>query len=129
MKKTFHIKWVWAVVAVLSLSACVHPEDFAIVGTCIDFEFCSSLSGQDAGYAIELSSPDTIGGAYIDSDGKEHQNVIVCFGSDRYLRVGDALYGRVYEDPGYSKAYCMYHYRNSRGDVPECVFTQIDSIK
>lgn len=112
--------------SMLMFTACVHPEDFAIVGTVIDYELCNSISGQDAGYAIELISPDTIGGNYLDSDGEEHNNVIVCFGPDRYLKIGNVIKGSVYLDPNYSKAYCMFHYRESRGDVPECMFTEIE---
>ena len=108
----------------LTTGACVHPDDFEIVGECIDVEFCTSV--MDAGYAIALEAPEGAGGDYIDSEGVQYHNVIVCYGGNKKIKIGNKVEGRVYEDPGYSTAYCNFHFRDSRGDVPECIFTQID---
>ena len=107
--------------AVLMLTACVDHDDFDFTGTVVDYELCNSIS--DVGYAINLSSPDTIGGTYTTRERVEYSNVVVVYGSDRIMHSGDKVSGRIYLDPNYSKTTCKYSYDDR--DVPEAVFTKL----
>ncbi len=107
----------------LLLTACKHKDDFAFSGTVIDYEYCTSDS--DIGFAVQLQSPDTLGGTYHTFTNEKYENVIVIFGNTKRIYNGDRISGRIYLDPNYSEAYCNYHYRDSRGDVPEAVFTEL----
>lgn len=111
------------VAALLLLAGCKHNDDFAFSGTVVDVEYCTSSS--DCGYAIQMDAPDTLGGTYHTADGKEYNNVVVAFGNDRIIYMDSKISGRMYIDNGYSKAYCYYHYRDTRGNVPEAIFTEI----
>ena len=56
-------KKIIAAAALLLLAACSNYEDFEFTGKVVDYEQCTSGS---IGYAVSLTSPDTIGGvAYI----------------------------------------------------------------
>lgn len=115
--------------ALLAMLASCKPnvDDFAFEGTAIDFEMCTGT--QDVGYAIQITSPDSLlGGTYLASDGKQYQNVVVLFCADRIIRNGAQVEGRMFFDNNYSSAYCNYHYRSSRGDVPEGRFSKINKV-
>ena len=116
MKKTIIIS-----AAIFLFAACNNYEDFEFAGTVIDYEMCNGIS--DLGYAIDLSSPDTIGGDYTNRESETYHNVVVVYGADRMLRSGDKVSGRIYLDPNYSKTECSYNYTDR--DVPEAVFTKL----
>ena len=113
-----------AALLTLSLCCCKHPDDFAFSGKVVDIEFCST--GGDVGYAIQLTSPDTLGGSYLTSNGDTYDNVVVAWQSPRPIHINDTVAGRMYMDDKYSKAYCNYYtsYRESRGYVTECILTE-----
>ncbi len=116
-----------ALLPLLLLTACSTPDDFAIGGTVIDYEYCTSTS--DLGFAVQLQSPDTLGATYYTGANQRYENVIVVYGNNKRLRDGDRISARVYLDPGYSDAYCNYHYRDTRGEVPEAVFTELTILE
>ena len=105
---------------VLLFAACNNYDDFEFTGKVIDYEECT---GSEFGYAVSLSSPDTIGGDYTNRDGEEYKNVVVVYGSDRLLKRNNLISGRIYLDPNYSHAECTWHYTDR--DVPEAVFTKL----
>ena len=111
--------------SLLCLMGCNHYDDFSFSGTVIDAETCTDL--QNLGYVVELSSPSDMGGDYLAADTIVHHNVVVIYGSDRMLRVGNRIEGKIYIDNNYSKSTCSYHYSGRRinGDVPEACFTKL----
>ena len=111
-----------AVIMASMFSACVDHDDFAFTGTVVDYEQCTSIT--EMGYAIALSSPDTIGGDYETRKHETFHNVVVVYGADRMLHANDNVSGRIYLDPNYSKTQCSYHYTDR--DVPEAVFTKLE---
>ncbi len=117
MKKTLLL----SLLSLLTFVACEHHDDFDFTGTVVDYEVCNSI--YDVGYAVALTSPDSIGGSYTTSDQKVFENVVVIYGSDRMLHGDDHISGRIYLDPNYSKTGCNYRYTDN--DVPEAVFTKL----
>ena len=111
------------VLAVVLFASCEHHDDFDFTGTVVDYEICNGIS--EVGYDVALSSPDSIGGSYINRYNEEYQNVVVIYGSDRMLHGGTKISGTIYLDPNYSEAECNYHYRER--EVPEAVFTKLKS--
>ena len=105
------------------LSACNDKhDDFDITGTVVDYEECNGIS--EMGYAVELSSPDSIGGEYKTHDNETYTNVVVVYGADRILKENAKISGRIYLDNNYSKTTCSRHYTDR--DVPEAVFTKLE---
>lgn len=121
MKKLFLITL--AVATAFSLDSCKDHDDFEFSGVVIDYEMCTSL--MDMGYAVQLSTPDSVGGEYLASDGMKYKNVVVVYRADRMLHDKDSIGGRIYWDLGHSETECNYHYRESTGDVPEASFSKI----
>ena len=106
--------------SVLFLAACNNYDDFDFTGTVVDYEECM---GSNFGYAVSLTSPDTIGGDYHARDGETYNNVVVIYGADRILKANANISGRIYLDPNFSKTECSIHYTDN--DVPEAVFTKL----
>ncbi|MBO4244755.1 MAG: hypothetical protein J5882_06865 [Bacteroidales bacterium] len=106
--------------SVLLFAACNNHDDFDFTGTVIDYEECV---GSSFGYAVSLTSPDTIGGDYHARDGENYQNVVVIYGADRLLQANSKISGRIYLAPYFSKTECNIHYTDN--DVPEAVFTKL----
>lgn len=106
--------------AALVLGGCIHYDDFEFTGTVIDYEFCSSYT--DYGYAIQLSSPDTIGGTYTTQNGDVFNNVVVLYQSPLLLKHNQHVSGRMFLDPKYSKTECNWHYDR---DTPEGRITDV----
>ena len=115
MKKTLIIA-----AAIVCFAACKHHDDFEFTGKVIDYEQCT---GSDFGYAVSLTSPDTIGGDYTNRDGEDYRNVVVIYGANRLLKKDNNISGRIYLDPNYSRTECTWHYTDR--DVPEAVFTKL----
>ena len=113
-------KKIIAAAALLLLAACSNYEDFEFTGKVVDYEQCTSGS---IGYAVSLTSPDTIGGEYTTRERETYQNVVVIYGADRLLKANSNISGRIYLDPNYSHAECTWHYTDR--DVPEAVFTKL----
>lgn len=105
------------------MASCKPKNQLQFSGTVVAYELCTSHS--DLGYAVQLSSPDTLGGKYVLDDSMQYDNVVVVYGADRQLHDGDRISGAFCLDNGYSKAYCSYHYRDTRGDVHEARLTKL----
>lgn len=114
-------KLLLAVIITIFAASCVKHDDFEITGTVVDYEECNGL--YEMGYAIELSSPDSIGGEYTTHDGEKYNNVVVVFGADVVLKHNSRISGRIYIDNNYSASTCIRHYTDR--DVPEAVFTKL----
>ena len=108
------------IAAIFLSAACNNYEDFEFTGQVVDYEQCD---GSSLGYAVTLTSPDTIGGEYHTRDGEIYQNVVVIYGADRLLKEDQIISGRIYLDPNYSKSECTWHYTD--WEVPEAVFTKL----
>lgn len=105
----------------LMTASCVDHDDFAFSGTVVDYEECTSMF--DFGYAIALTSPDTVGTDYVTRYGKEYHNVVVAYGADRILHENETVAGRMYLDPNYSHTQCNYHYDR---EAPDACFTDLE---
>lgn len=104
-----------------------HEDEFEFAGVVVDYELCTSI--QDLGYAVQITSPDTIGGTYLTQHGQHIDHVVVIYNSDRMLHENDSIEGRIFFDLNHSKANCNYHYRETSGDVPEACFSQVRVVK
>ena len=124
MKKIIHeFKYFAIIVTLMALcTACTDHDDFPFSGTVVDYEICTGISS--LGYAVCLTSPDTIGGRYTTQYNEVYDNVVVIYGADRMFHENETISGRIYLDHNYSKSECSYH--REREDVPEAVFTKID---
>ena len=110
-------------IVILAFGACIDHDDFDFVGKVVDYEPCQSA--YEVGYAIELMSPDTVGGRYQTQQGVWYDHVVVVYGADRMLHPGDSVSGRIYLDPKFSKTQCMYHFER---EAPEAVFTKLKKL-
>ena len=113
-----------AAALLLTMASCKDYDDFAFSGTVVDVEYCTSST--DCGYAIQLDTPDSLGSSYHTIRDTVYDNVVVAYGNDKVIHVGNRVSGRMYLDDGRSKAYCYYHYRDSRDSVHEAVFTELN---
>ena len=77
----------------------------------------------DHGYVIDLDTPADIGGEYYDDYGNLHHNCVILYRTHNRFYDGDAVSGRMYLDPDYSKAICAYH---AHLDIPEGVCEKLD---
>ena len=116
MKKTILFS-----IIILFFAACDHYDDFEFTGTVVDYEECT---GSSFGYAVALTSPDSIGGDYRNRDGEDCHNVVVIYGADRMLKKNKNISGRIYLSPKYSQSECTWRYTDR--DVPEAVFTKLE---
>lgn len=107
----------------LLFTGCVDHDDFSITGTVVDYEMCNGVT--ELGYAIAVSSPDSIGEDYTARDGDTYHNVVVCYGADRQLHPNDNIKGKIYWDNKYSRSHCSYHIDR---EAPEAVFTDLKKI-
>ena len=107
----------------LLASSCIDHDEFDFAGTVVDYEECNGIS--ELGYAVSLSSPDSIGKDYITRDGVTYHNVVVCYKANRMLRPNEKIKGSIYLDPKYSRTECYFHFDR---DVPEAVFTKVEKI-
>jgi hypothetical protein len=114
------MKKILIITTALFFAACNNYDDFEFTGKVIDYEQCD---GASLGYAVTLTSPDTLGGEYHTHSGNIYNNVIVIYGADRLLKENDNISGRIYLDPNYSKSECTWHYTD--WEVPEAVFTKL----
>ena len=110
------------------LSGCKKKvEDFAFSGVAIDRVECTmmtqSISEQDWGFVIELTTPSDIGGDYYDAQSNVHHNCVLLYRTRYNFVENDKVSGRMYLDDEYSKSYCAYH---SRLGLPEGVCSQLD---
>lgn len=106
--------------ASLLATACFDYDDFAFTGTVVDYELCTSV--MDLGYAVQLTSPDSIGARYMTRDSVWFDNVVVVYESPEPLKKNSKISGRMFLDPKYSRAECDFHYDR---DVPEARFTKV----
>lgn len=124
MKKTILL----AAATILLLAGCRKHEDaFAFKGVVCGYQECTlmseSVSSQDFGYYIALSSPDSIGKDYYGADSILHHNTVLLYSTRTRLKDGAEISGKMYLDADYSKAYCTYH---SRTGIPEAVCYRLD---
>lgn len=104
----------------LLATACIDYDDFAFTGTVVDYELCTSV--MDLGYAVQLTSPDTVGGRYMTRDSAWFDNVVVVYDSPEPLKKNSKISGRMYMDPRYSRAECNFHYDR---EIPEARFSKL----
>ena len=109
----------------LLFASCNNYDDFEFSGVVVDYEECS-LNFGSFGYAVQLTSPDSIGKPYLTRDSIVYENVVVIYGADRMLHDKDEIYGRIFLDPKYSKTECVYHYLR---EAPEARFTKLEVRK
>ena len=120
MTRKMNTKLSIALLALFFMSSCVHHDDFEFTGIVVDYEPCQGAF--ELGYVVSLTSPDTIGGDYINQEGDLCKNAVVIYGADRQLHPNDNISGKIYLDPNYSATTCNYHFDR---DIPEAVFTKL----
>lgn len=125
MKKRFIFVVVIAMISTMLVS-CRDYDDFEFSGQMVGYRFCSSMNSfQDLGYIVRIDSPDSIGGTLVGSDGETMDNVLVIYQSDRLLKDGQHIHGKIYLDSKFSKVNCNFHSTGPDKDLPEAVFTKL----
>lgn len=106
------------------LTGCVKHDEIAFRGTIVDVRECNASFGstQDAGFVVDLSSPDSIGVAYT-VNGAHYSNAVILYDPGCRLYKGDKLSGTFYLDDKYSRANCSIHWSDLH--LPEGVFLDI----
>lgn len=113
------------IVAVLLLFAsCKKHDEIAFKGTIIDTRTCNSSfdSHQEAGFVINLTTPDSIGKPYT-HNGVTYLNSVILYDPGCRLYKNDKVSGTFYLDDKYSRANCSIHW--SDFDIPEGVFVDV----
>lgn len=113
------------IVAVLLLFAsCKKHDEIAFKGTIIDTRTCNSSfdSHQEAGFVINLTTPDSIGKPYT-HNGVTYTNSVILYDPGCRLYKNDKVSGTFYLDDKYSRANCSIHW--SDFDIPEGVFVDV----
>ncbi len=127
MKKTLSFLLLSSSLLLLLAGCGEHEGTFDFSGTAIYRLECTlptqSISEQDFGYILELTTPEDIGADYYDADGNVHHNCVILYRTHNLFYDGDAVSGRMYLDPDYSKAICAYH---AHLDIPEGVCEKLD---
>ncbi|MBQ9588404.1 MAG: hypothetical protein IJR26_11210 [Bacteroidales bacterium] len=111
--------------AALLASACnKHEDEFEFSGTVVFYEYCSQEYGFDTyGYLVELTSPSDIGGDYVvNGESLGYTNAVMAYGSNRLLKEGSKISGKMYLDPHYSKTTCNIDLNR---ECKEAVFTKV----
>lgn len=96
-------------------------------GIVVDCRECTgtgftSMSDMDWGWVIALSKPDSVGAKYLNSEGKEYNNVVVMYGTHTLPKQNEKVSGELYFDKDYAASYC--HYRNN--DLPQTVCEKLN---
>lgn len=127
MKKTLSFLLLSSSLLLLLAGCGEHEGTFDFSGTACGYIPCTvesqSISEQDHGYVIDLDTPEGIGGEYYDDYGNLHHNCVILYRTHNRFYDGDAVSGRMYLDPDYSKAICAYH---AHLDIPEGVCEKLD---
>ena len=107
----------------LLLTGCVKHDEIAFRGTIVDTRECNLSFGSynDAGFVVNLDTPDSIGRPYT-YNGHTYGNTVVLYDPDCRLYKGDKISGTFYLDDKYSRANCSVHYNL---ELPEGVFVSI----
>ena len=103
--------------------SCKEVDEIEFSGTVVDYEECNGMFSM--GYAVSLSSPDTIGGDYLTHENILEHNVVVIYGADQLLSYGDKIEGSFFLDPNYSKSECYIHFDRQ---IPEAQFTKLKVV-
>lgn len=109
----------------LLFASCSKHDEIAFKGTIIDIRTCNSsfdIQHNDAGFVIDLTTPDSIGKPYT-FNGVTYRNAVILYDPDCRLYKGDKLSGTFYLDDKYSRAHCSIHW--SDFDIPEGVFVDV----
>ena len=114
------MKKIFLIPLLLLACGCNDYDDFSFTGKVVDYEMCDGL--QSFGYAVTLTSPDTIGKDFVTREGVTYHHVVMCYRADRMLHPNQNISGKIYLDPNYSKTECNYHFDR---DIPEAVFTKL----
>lgn len=125
MKK---VSLLFAMAVALLLASCGKNKDaFEFEGTVRGFVNCTmataTISEMDFGYVVEVSSPDSIGADYVNSEGKVLHNCVVLYRTRTRIYEDEPISGEMYLDDKYSRAYCSYHFDLG---LPEAVCYRID---
>lgn len=124
----FKVKGGWHTLLTASffilLSSCVKHDEIPFRGTIVDVRECNTSFGstQDAGFVVDLTTPDSIGVAYT-FNGTTYSNAVILYDPGCRLYKGDKLSGTFYLDDKYSRANCAIHWSDLH--LPEGVFLDV----
>ena len=99
----------------LLFAGCKKKKDnFHFEGTVQGYVECSlttaSISEQEFGYVVSLTTPDSIGGDYAGDQGKIYHNCVILYHTRARFYDGDSIRGTMYLDEDFSRAYCAFHF-------------------
>jgi hypothetical protein len=113
------------VAVLLMFVSCKKHDEIAFKGTIIDTRTCNSsfeIQHNDAGFVINLTTPDSIGKPYT-HNGVTYPNAVILYEPGCRLYKNDKVSGTFYLDDKYSRANCSIHW--SDYDIPEGVFVDV----
>ena len=111
-------------VLLLSCVSCVKHEELSFSGTVLGVRNCeASYMDRNAGYIVQLESPEGVGGTLTSTSGETIENVVVLYEPTRLIMVEDHIHGSFYLDNKYSRVNCSTQWGNL--DLPEGVFTEV----
>jgi len=114
----------WLLLLPLLCTSCIEHEEIAFEGIVLGTRACSGMMMDDnAGFIVQLFSPDSIGGTMTSTEGEVLTNVIVLYEPPRRIYTRDTIRGTFYIDDKYSRANCSVVWDDM--DLPEGVFLRV----
>lgn len=105
-------------------TACIEHEEIAFEGIVVGTRSCSGIiMDSNTGFLVKLTSPDSVGGTLVSTEGEVMDNVIVLYEPPRLIYVGDRIHGTFYVDDKYSRANCSVVWSDM--ELPEGVFLKV----
>lgn len=124
MKHCDFSKFLILLISCLFMASCVNREEIEFSGTVVGIRNChASYLDQNAGYMVQLDTPEGVGGTVTGSDGTEMTDIIVLYEPPKHIMVEDHIHGTFYRDDKYSKANCDVHYNDL--PLPEGVILEV----
>ena len=118
-----HYAFFSAALAAMLLASCVHHEEIEFSGTIVGIRNCTaSYLDQNAGYMVQLETPEGVGGTVTGEDGTM-DNIIVLYEPPKRIMLEDHIHGTFYRDDKYSRANCEVHYNEL--PLPEGVLLEV----
>lgn len=116
-------KIILPLLAALLATACVKHEAIEFEGIVVGIRNCSSmLYDPGAGYVIQLTKPEGVGGTLTSDNGETMTNLVVLYEPDSHIMADDRVHGTFYWDEQYSRANCTFRWDKQ---LPEGVFIKV----
>lgn len=109
------------------LSACVKHEELSFSGTMIGVRNCDlTYTDMNAGYLVQLESPEGVGKQLTTSSGEVLQNIVVLYEAPRVIQAPQHIHGKFYLDDKYARVTgCVQWDNEELNNLPQGVFTEM----